>query len=402
MNPSWPSHAHLWVPSHLSITCNASSVSEAGRSMQSHAIMHTGLLVAASLDCLMMYGILLLLHGWTALALADSMSNATCTDSSLTYLNSLGQSQCYLAYRILKISQDITFLPALDKTSYYPMANSTCNGVAYNIFSACTACQGDYWGDWLDWQNTCDVLGFPASNGFTQDIPSGVAIPHWAYYNYSGGVNDTEFNNSVPNLVGEFPEITGVPSDDSTTTVTSSTAAATSSDSASSPTLSFVPIPTVPAKSRVNPGVIAGGVVGGFVLAGLCALAIGAFVMQQKRGQRRTSDSGSDAPYVAPFKGKLYDPSDPSTYPEETPKTSEAAVYDGVRGSFTSNDLASTAVSSYGVQTRTSSSQPPDVVLSSPGDKQVAIMSATRTRGDSSVPTGSHASLGRFTGLPEV
>ncbi|KAJ3934838.1 MAG: hypothetical protein NXY57DRAFT_610676 [Lentinula lateritia] len=155
-------------------------------------------------------------------------------------------------------------------------------------------------------------------SSFPDNIPSGTAVPHWAT------LSSAEFDATTAEAAGDSPELTGA------TQVTSSSAPTSSTSSVSSPSSSS----TASSSSKSNTGAIAGGVVGGVV--GLALVAAALFWYLRKRSQTRStvqplaSDNEKDfrlspdmtgtthAPTVIshpPLQQKLYDPSDPSTFP---------------------------------------------------------------------------------------
>ncbi|KAI6132221.1 hypothetical protein EDD16DRAFT_1535435 [Pisolithus croceorrhizus] len=70
-----------------------------------------------------------------------------------------------------------------------------CNTVTYSLMSACATCQNGTHVDWPAWILNCSTsyVGYPES------IPSGTAIPHWAYQDVAPSGN---FNVTLAKAVG--------------------------------------------------------------------------------------------------------------------------------------------------------------------------------------------------------
>ncbi|RDB21554.1 hypothetical protein Hypma_011740 [Hypsizygus marmoreus] len=254
------------------------------------------------------------------------MSNtetATCTDTAFQWtFNSLNQSPCVIAsylggvcnngqFNVPPLSVDRVYLGPVPAT-----ANSCrCSSVFYSLIAACSACQTREWLNWSSYNTNCSTV-YPGI--FTGSIPSGTKVPHYAYIDVVG--NDT-FNTATAFGALDFPESSAIPQ--STGTSTSS--------------ITGLPAPTQTTSSGSSKaGPIAGGVVGGVVF--LAIVAAGLFWWIRRRRNVRTAPSamvntGYSAPPAAPpatttpmsFTSaqplttmpapRLYDPSDPSTYP---------------------------------------------------------------------------------------
>lgn len=188
---------------------------------------------------------------------------------------------------------------------YADQANACeCNSVTYNLVAACSICQNATWISWSSWTFNCSAIAF----GYPEDIPSGTAIPNWAYQDVTTTDN---FNVTLAQSVGDAPESTATKAQ---TTANGVSAGAVSASLTALPTVTPSPFSSKPS----DVGAIAGGVVGGIVgLAALAALGIWFF----KRGRRTISSPSplmsqhdlSDGIDSAAL--KLYDPSDPSTFP---------------------------------------------------------------------------------------
>jgi len=212
----------------------------------------------------------------------------------------------------------------------------TCSSVAYSLVSACGACQGGSWIAWSQWGQNCSVA-LTTLGSLPVDVPVGTAIPAWAYQNV--GRNDT-FNLTIAQL-DTAPESTyiGTP-----------TASINYHLSSVNPSITPTNIPTSTATAfsssshKSNTGAIAGGVVGGIVgaiILGLLAWFFWRRYHQNKatspvtfygheEGMNQAPTAGavyepypiatptafSDSTNTPPPMQKLYDPSDPSTFPQ--------------------------------------------------------------------------------------
>lgn len=266
------------------------------------------------------------------------LTNATCLPQYGWMYNSKDQSPCLVAAYVQSVCFGSQYtVPALDPKNYpydyYPApsadeANSCeCNTVTYSLLSACAWCQNLTYTDWPDWKFYCstEYLGYP------ENIPSGTAIPQWAYQNV---VVSGSFNATLAQVVGDSPE---------------STATAYSLSVLTNPTGSSTPSLSSP-KSN-NAGAIVGGIVGGAVgLTAVAAVATWFFIRRHRQvarvhaaddgtvpaatsnvqmGTRSFSFAGSQPP--------LYDPSDPSTFP--TSPTMQAVYSNGHQNLYTRSNL---------------------------------------------------------------
>ncbi|KIK71578.1 hypothetical protein GYMLUDRAFT_235887 [Collybiopsis luxurians FD-317 M1] len=137
---------------------------------------------------------------------------------------------------------------------------------------------------------------------FPQPIPTGTAVPHWAYQNYLNSSSST-FNVTLAQQLSDNPE-SSAPSGPTST-----------SNSAN-------------AKGRSEGGAIAGGVVGGIAFLVISAILVFLFLRHRRRKAAASRDRPSiddvtaftaptshptDPPSPPPM--RLYNPSDPSTFP---------------------------------------------------------------------------------------
>jgi hypothetical protein len=155
------------------------------------------------------------------------------------------------------------------------------------------------------WTSNCTTIA--SSGAFPKPVPAGTRVPRWAYIDTSIG-NNWDF--SAAQLKGGFPEVTGTASIIPTST-SKAPQSVTSSISESSPSMSH---------HNSNVGAIAGGVVGGIVGAALIAGVVLWFAFRRRHARPVFQGGEKEQPFPQPFtKGapKLYDPSDPTTYPSK-------------------------------------------------------------------------------------
>ncbi|KAF8514088.1 hypothetical protein BU17DRAFT_94777 [Hysterangium stoloniferum] len=186
----------------------------------------------------------------------------------------------------------------------------TCSTVVYSLISACGACQGGTIITWSQWSLNCTSSDITLSQ-YPLTIPQNTSIPSWAYLNVTG-TNVWDPSAAFADHNSGAADSTAVPS--------------------------ATGIPTSTGKKSNPAGPIAGGVVGGVV--GLALIAVGVFVLMKRRNVVRPVSGGEkekiDLAASPSFHGgypspsfqmhtdphKLYDPSDPSTFPRSPAPTS--------------------------------------------------------------------------------
>ncbi|KAJ7709713.1 hypothetical protein B0H17DRAFT_1028862 [Mycena rosella] len=238
---------------------------------------------------------------------AGQSTNATCSSSFQWAFNSLGQSPCLVAAYLGAVCDDGLFLvPGLtDDTSFYQgptvaQANKCgCSSVFYSLLSACAECQSGKVLTWSTFDTNCTTV-YPQI--FDSNIPSGTAVPHWAYQNVTA---DDGFNVTLAQMQLEAPESTANPNPTGTT----------------APPGNSEP----PSHKNSNAGPIAGGVVGGVVLLALVCMTAFWFIRRRRRGAAPSNLMQTPMGYhatseITPFSSaiqtpKLYNPADPSTFP---------------------------------------------------------------------------------------
>ncbi|KAH7913750.1 hypothetical protein BJ138DRAFT_1124146 [Hygrophoropsis aurantiaca] len=230
--------------------------------------------------------------------------------------NSLGQSPCVVAsYLQAPCHPNGANITALVNSTYEYTPPTTvtpceCNTVTYSLISACGGCQGATWVTWDYWTLNCS--GSTSNQQYPRPLPSGTAVPAWAYLALTNGTWDStaaQQDISAP--------------ESSASVVQSSTASSAPSGSAS--------VPSQPnnsnQKSSSNTGAIAGGVVGGVVgLALISAIILFILRRNSRNSSGQMADSGhapyQDYKYSSPAYGhadpnqtRLYNPDDPTTFP---------------------------------------------------------------------------------------
>jgi len=257
---------------------------------------------------------------------------ATCTNATFQWsFNSLGQSPCVMTSWLGGVCNAGSFnVPALATGLVYlgPIPEAAngcrCSSVFYSLISACALCQSDQFLKWSAYNGNCTSV-YPGI--FPFDIPAGTKIPHWAYLDV---VASDQFLPLAAQAAAGGPESTNIPGSTTTASATGSISSSTASTS--------VPASSGSSSSShsSNAGAVAGGVVGGVV--GLALIAVFVFWWTRRRPTRPAQSALVDpmnmspaspadisfnqtAPLVAAVSPKLYDPSDPSTFPS-SPATS--------------------------------------------------------------------------------
>ncbi|CAE6391864.1 unnamed protein product [Rhizoctonia solani] len=269
-------------------------------------------------------------------------SNVTCTDQ-LWSVNSAGQTPCLVsAYLSAQCTTDNSWgVPAIGTEGPYSPPNGTyanrcrCNSVQWNLLSACSMCQGGAAGTWQRWTVNCSstVTTTASQGGYPLSIPSGVLVPHWAYYDFtlSGIFNAVIASQQIGT---ESSAVTGATSTGSSASATGVSRTSTKGAAATSTSL---PSSDDSQSSGSNTGAIVGGVVGG--IFGIALIAVIAFIVIRKNKQNKnpatenqynqghynpsTAQPGTGAPMMgqhqpvvqhsgmSPIAGSEYKPYDP-------------------------------------------------------------------------------------------
>ncbi|KAG8744914.1 hypothetical protein FRC10_009284 [Ceratobasidium sp. 414] len=266
-------------------------------------------------------------------------TNVTCIAQQWSF-NSLQQSPCLVsAYLSAQCTSDDDWLvPEIGTEGPYSPPSGQyanlcrCNSVQWNLLSACSLCQGGPSGSWMDWMGNCSASVVNVAS-YPLPIPSGVAIPHWAYYDFTG--------------INIFNAATGPES--SPAAIASSTPAYSSVGFTASYSVavpSATPLPSGPKSnsSGNNTGAIVGGIVGGVLGVAVLVLIAVMLVRKSKQSPAKIEPQNQDnhsyptpvpvqpnsaSPMMGQYQPgmphpglaspgpdqKPYDPSDPATFP---------------------------------------------------------------------------------------
>ncbi|KAI0250875.1 hypothetical protein BJV78DRAFT_526497 [Lactifluus subvellereus] len=247
--------------------------------------------------------------------------------------NSLDQNACTVAGYLESTcnfgSWNITAISAPGNVYLGPSGTDDgnlckCNTVSYSLLSACSSCQGGSWQYWSEYSFNCTKILAPSS--FPNPVPDGIRVPQWALLDVT---LENNWDPSKSYAVGGTPEVgPGAILGPSGVTTVSPTTTQLKGTSTSATT------PPGPVK-KSSAGTIAG-VVGGVtatVAAGLAIFwwrrkrtqAVVDGALQAPNGESRLpvsnrvvymplSQSVPETPIAIPM--KLYDPNDPTTFPE--------------------------------------------------------------------------------------
>ncbi|KAG2111661.1 uncharacterized protein F5147DRAFT_686200 [Suillus discolor] len=244
---------------------------------------------------------------------------------SLTAMNNtLGQDPCVVASYLESVCGAFAVGPLPPNTYYGPPSaagadSCTCNTVTYSMMAACSDCQNATYASWSSWSTNCAQMSI---RQYPMDIPTGTKVPNWAYLNVTGGFDPIAAQNN-----GDLPESTATNSQ-STITVTYSTTFSASLTS-SSATFTGLSLTSTSSPTSPNVGAIAGGVIGAIFGAAIIGLVIWFFVRRRRSSTTPSaafSDTGRDPGHTQSFystnanafpmaQPRLYDPSDPTTFP---------------------------------------------------------------------------------------
>ncbi|KAL4067924.1 hypothetical protein V8B97DRAFT_2021726 [Scleroderma yunnanense] len=282
--------------------------------------------------------------GWTSLAtlaigllsirplwVSAQQTTAVCLSQYNWMDNSKTQNPCLIAAYVQGVCSSGQFtVDPLDPNTHYvgPYVDEAnpceCNTITYNLIAACSICQNRTYIAWSSWSTNCTTI-YP--NVYPENIPSGTAVPNWAYQDVT---TSDLFNVTLAQSVGDAPESTATKAQSTATAVTSSTLTP-STGGGSSGTVTQSPTPSS-SSSKSNTGAIVGGAVGGVVGLAAIAALITWFCVRRRRQAKPPSamydgtTPGTNSMYTAtnPFtppvtQPRLYDPSDPSTFPTSPP-----------------------------------------------------------------------------------
>ncbi|KAG7452397.1 uncharacterized protein BT62DRAFT_301308 [Guyanagaster necrorhizus] len=237
-------------------------------------------------------------------------SDATCSNTAYDWaFSSLPQSPCQIAADLGGVCDSSFYIPALPSGSVYrgPSGDASrmecrCNTVYYSLLYVCAQCQGGGITIWSTYSINCTTT----YTVFPHEIPSGTAVPHWAYL-------DLLLNGTVNVAAAETD--TGA---ETTATVTPSPSSVDrTSTVASGPETTNAPLSGSSGPWKGDTGAIAGGVVGGVLGVGIVVIGIAFFVLRRRRRQKQPGRPQYPEPIViAPSRTgqKLCDPNDPPTF----------------------------------------------------------------------------------------
>ncbi|KAJ4000219.1 hypothetical protein F5050DRAFT_1804311 [Lentinula boryana] len=252
-------------------------------------------------------------------------------------VNSKGQSPCQVAGYLASVCSGGVFtIPAVIPGSQsYSLSlglqnNCTCSTVYYSALSACASCQGAAYSTWAEWSTNCSTV-FPGLYPYV--IPSGTAVPHWAYQAITGSAS---FNTTIAQQAGgkshyllsslftpsnnEFISFLDLPESSAAAV---STASSTPTPASKPSTTVFSTASSDDTTHKINVGAIAGGVVGG--LAFLCIIILVIIFVRpcfrRKKGDVRTGTaplSDDDMALVMPMPFTLHHPTSMPSKPNDT------------------------------------------------------------------------------------
>ncbi|KAN0139526.1 hypothetical protein V8E53_002642 [Lactarius tabidus] len=283
------------------------------------------ILITAFVSCLLLTGILGTAHA--------QISAPDCTFSMNWSFNSLQQSPCLVGAYLQAVCNDSTFsVPILQPEQAYPGPTDgnlcNCNTVVYNLMSACGACQLGGWISYQSWLYNCSN---PATPGvFPKPVPDGTRVPRWAYM--ASFVGNT-WDSSAAEAAGDSPEVTGsvvmarafIYSPTSLASSSSPTFSPTTLRSGSLSTFSHTASgsgssSTSTSHTSSNRSEMEGSIIGGIIGATLISGVVVWFVRRRRarsapatRGEMEQPVAYQPLTIKTP---KLYDPSDPTTYPK--------------------------------------------------------------------------------------
>ncbi|PPQ80191.1 hypothetical protein CVT24_006587 [Panaeolus cyanescens] len=269
----------------------------------------------------------------------DDNIPATCSASaqfSWTF-NSVGASPCAVATDLANACQSGTIIPRLDINQSYaaPQPDTQtpceCSSVYYNMLSACAYCQQGTWLSWTLYSINCTQIA-PAK--FPLPLPPNTKVPSWAY-SYSQDPDGFFPNISIIIHGNGDPDSSAVGGPTGTSSMSTPLPTDSTSHNSSMTTTSSTPLASNTSLtadtqgSHSNIGPIIGGVIAGVVA--LCLTSLIICRIKRKRAQRTTTTGieNHDKPRLdldmevsshtmsPPFvPGKLYNPDDPSTFPQ--------------------------------------------------------------------------------------
>ncbi|KAI1788869.1 hypothetical protein LXA43DRAFT_609760 [Ganoderma leucocontextum] len=273
-------------------------------------------------------------------------TNATCNSGFDWMTNSKGQSPCLVSSWLFTpcSSPSDSFVYSLTPGFHYNTPLNTtesavpcrCNTVLFSTIAACATCQGGA-NDIVPWLLYSQNCSTPYIQKYPENIPSGTAIPAWAYL-------DVRINNTFDPAAAQAVAAQDLP-ESTAPAAASQTSLSTGTDGNIGAPTATGGDPSSSSKKTSNAGAIVGGVVGGIAGLALISLAV-AFILRYRRSHSDSAPGGKhgqqpESPYTnystsAPAWEKspvtsvsthrLYDPNDPRTFPAQDPYASGPAV----------------------------------------------------------------------------
>ncbi|KAH9052378.1 hypothetical protein EDB87DRAFT_504284 [Lactarius vividus] len=252
--------------------------------------------------------------------------------------NSLGQNPCLVTAHLMSTcySGGFTVDPLLVVgDSYLPPTQEQvqkggscwCSTVILSLLSACGECQQGLSIPWTEFSQNCPGSIKPSTFPYT--VPAGTRVPQWALLDITRA---NIWNATSARIVGDTPEI-----------------------------LTGGTIAPHPQGSKSNTGAIAGGAAGGVVAIAAIAGLVFIFWRRQRRANVLPAVHDVSSPFppspltpVRPASSyihtqgspiTLYDPSNPSTYPQvqehvhSTPNVNVPVSYDGYSNGSSPNNM---------------------------------------------------------------
>ncbi|KAJ7581077.1 hypothetical protein C8J56DRAFT_1101718 [Mycena floridula] len=248
------------------------------------------------------------------LALALDRAQCNSTAGFQWSYNQYGHDPCTIGSYVGGVCETngVFNIPALAEDTVYTSPLKTdadnrciCSTVYYSLLSLCAACQLKSYSSWSHFSTNCTLVYLMV------DVPPFTAIPNWAYQNVTVKLQSMMLSRLTTKMRPQAndPFNISVALADSRLEIPETTAS----------------IPTRPQKTATSNDTTAskklnlGGIIGGIV-AGLSAVAVGLILFWWRRRSIRDKEGFVPLEFgITPFEGlrarKLYDPSDPSTFP---------------------------------------------------------------------------------------
>jgi len=192
-----------------------------------------------------------------------------------------------------------------------------CSSVMYSMLSACAICQGATVDTWKDYTSECKP-SFVTLGSFPPGIPSGTKVPAWAFMDVSKP--NIWLAGQAQAIAGKTPDLTTNPSSTISQMSTSSVSGSTASSAQTTSSTTLGSTETGKSKPQAKKtGAVVGGVLGG--LAGVALIILSACYLHRRKNKRAfrlvRSPDPKEPPIIIQEKSiTLYNPNDPSTFPQ--------------------------------------------------------------------------------------